>query len=63
MLGFITIPTDFISSAGSMATITLNDLKYPAMLLMGVYLAFWVIEIILDKFFPKKEEPEQNNEI
>lgn len=56
------MPTDFITSAGSLATIALNDLKYPAILLMGVYLAFWIIEIILDRFFPRKEQLEDNEE-
>ena len=60
MNGFITVPTDFVTTAGSYATTTLDDLKYPAMLLMGVFLALWIIEIILDKFFPRKEQ--ENNE-
>jgi hypothetical protein len=50
MLGFITVPTNFVAVSGGYASTIINDLKIPITLLCGIFLAIWIIGLIIKWF-------------
>lgn len=49
-MNFAPLDSSFITNVGGIATTLIDNLKIPAMLLMGLYLAFLIIKYIINLF-------------
>jgi divalent metal cation (Fe/Co/Zn/Cd) transporter len=57
MLGFISIPTDFVSNVGTYAATILADMSPVAVLLIGVLLGLMILGWLIDRLKGRSRTP------